>query len=368
MILYHFTFLDRFGLTKSGQFEWTADLRPEPSAEWAEILGFAPEPMVWLTTEPNPKHMWVEDAYEAIVSGRCLRITVDLDDLDRDTQRLVHWRDYLDDLERLVHWRDDLDRDTQRLVRWWPSNYHSPKFVEMWDRNAAHGAWGGTGAVWVYFGTIANAQHRAVKIWRRITSAEAIGWITKAVPKGKKPTAADMELLVKVANAERDWVNRDRDPVKENSDSVQIQKARAVFKHLRGLRTDLPGLVDVYAQNEPGEPVTRCLSRLAEALDELANVAPYMFDKPQRSKETWHVVMWALKAPIEEGLRAAGEEVIGDQDTSPLPKVMCFALEFIFGRTFEPAAVARELREKRFPRKKNEKPKSTSPPKGKTSP
>jgi hypothetical protein len=136
MILYHFTNFAQFGMTKPGEFEWTADLKPFRSTEWtAEILGFAPPPMVWLTTEPNPKRTWV-DASGKNVSGVRLRVTVDL---DRNSRRLVRFADYL---RQRAPWLD----------------YAGISNTE------ARGAWGGPEAVWVYFGTIARARHRAVCI------------------------------------------------------------------------------------------------------------------------------------------------------------------------------------------------------------
>jgi hypothetical protein len=135
MILYHFTTLDQFGMTKPGIFEWTADLKPFPSNDYTHVLGFAPPPMVWLTTEPNPKRTWV-DASGKNVSGVRLRVTVDL---DRNDRRLVRWLDY--------------------------TRQHRPEFDFAGICNRyARGAWGGPGAVWVYFGTIARARHKTVVI------------------------------------------------------------------------------------------------------------------------------------------------------------------------------------------------------------
>jgi hypothetical protein len=123
-------------MTKPGEFEWTADLKPFRSTEWtAEILGFAPPPMVWLTTEPNPKRTWV-DASGKNVSGVRLRVTVDL---ERNSRRLARWSDYM--------------------------HQHAPEFDFIGTINrTCPDAWGGPEAVWVYFGTIANARHRGVCI------------------------------------------------------------------------------------------------------------------------------------------------------------------------------------------------------------
>jgi hypothetical protein len=135
MILYHFTRLAQFGMTKPGTFRWTADLLPYATNDYTNVLGFVPEPMVWLTTEPNPKGTWVDDSGRA-ASGVVLRVTVDL---ERNSRRLVRWSDYM--------------------------RRHAPGFDYVGACNKwAPGVWGGPEAVWVYFGTIANARHRGVNI------------------------------------------------------------------------------------------------------------------------------------------------------------------------------------------------------------
>jgi hypothetical protein len=128
--LYHFTTLARFGFNEPGQVDWTADLIPAPSAEWKEILGETP--VVWLTTEPDPRVTWEKQP------DVLLRIMVKLP----SSLRLVRWADYL------AKYRPDTLAD--------------------WEANAPL-AWGGPTAVWVYFGTIPNANHRAVTVWEAVT-------------------------------------------------------------------------------------------------------------------------------------------------------------------------------------------------------
>ena len=131
IILYHFTIPARFGINEPDRFDWTADLRPAPSAEWMKILGETP--VVWLTSEPNPRVTW-EQRPDVL-----LRITVKLD----RSLRLVYWADYL--------------------------AKNQPDTLAVWEANAPM-AWGGPTSVWVYFGTIPNASHRAVTIWEAATA------------------------------------------------------------------------------------------------------------------------------------------------------------------------------------------------------
>jgi hypothetical protein len=130
MVLYHFTTPARFGINELSEFDWTADLQPAPSAEWKKILGETP--VVWLTSAPDPKVTW-EERPDVL-----LRITVKVD----RSLRLVRWADYL-------------------------AKYR-PDTLAAWKINDPL-AWGGPTAVWVYFGTIPNANHRAVTVWEAAT-------------------------------------------------------------------------------------------------------------------------------------------------------------------------------------------------------
>jgi hypothetical protein len=141
MKLYHFTrigkFFEREGEQewtadlREGEQEWTADLKPFPIDEdWADKIGFVTEPVVWLTSEPNPKATFQDDT-------GLWRITVEL---DRNTRRLVRWEEYL---------RKHLPGVVDRLNNLPPG--------PMRD------AWGGVGCIYLYFGTVLNARHRAVE-------------------------------------------------------------------------------------------------------------------------------------------------------------------------------------------------------------
>jgi hypothetical protein len=62
MKLYHFTQAHKFFDT-AGDHGWTADLKPSSNDDWRDMLGFIPEPMVWLTSEPNPKKAFVRPVH-----------------------------------------------------------------------------------------------------------------------------------------------------------------------------------------------------------------------------------------------------------------------------------------------------------------
>jgi hypothetical protein len=132
---YHFSNVNRF-FREPSDLKLTADLLPCPSnLNIPNIPGDA-ERVVWLTTEPNPESTW-SDAPSVL-----LRITVDL---DRNSRRLRRWLD---------------------CVREYGGDAAVIAMTEIVNRDAP-GAWGGPEAVWVYFGTIANARHRAVELWGR---------------------------------------------------------------------------------------------------------------------------------------------------------------------------------------------------------
>jgi hypothetical protein len=198
---------------------------------------------------------------------------------------------------------------------------------------------------------------------RRIVTLAQVGcWFTKAVGNrgGKKWRPADADVHVnRIVNLlnEQHWFQRrrDRDPVKESRNEIVTQKARAILvmlrklqPPLRDLQSDLPWLRDIYSRNEPEAQVTYCLSRLFEAMVGLEKVAPYLFDPPApgRPKETWQIVARSLREPIEVALSATGLSVYPGDD-SPIVKVMCRALKAVFGKSFVPDTVARELRGKR---------------------
>jgi hypothetical protein len=185
---------------------------------------------------------------------------------------------------------------------------------------------------------------------RKISSAEVKGWFSVH---GKKLAGGDVELIVKLVNAQRVWARRPRDRVKENRDEVDIQKAREILATLRNLqsllrhlRSDLPWLRDTHSKTEPEAEVTLCLSLLVDAVSDLRTVAPHLFEPPAqgRPSATWRIVAHQLKGPVEKALRKAGLKDVSCGDNSPLVTVTRLALEAIGEPPVDKSTVARELR------------------------
>jgi hypothetical protein len=81
--LYHFTRISYF-IDTPGEHSWAWDLKPSSNDDWRDILGFVPQPMVWLTRESTPKRAFARP--ESL-----WRLTVELG----ESPRLVRWEDYL---------------------------------------------------------------------------------------------------------------------------------------------------------------------------------------------------------------------------------------------------------------------------------
>jgi hypothetical protein len=122
MKLYHFTRISNF-VDTPGEHNWAWDLKPSSDDDWRDILGFVPEPMVWLTREPKPTRAFV-------CPEPLWRLTVELG----ESRRLVRWEDY--------------------LLKFLPS-----AVVLMAEKNPRVAeAFGGIACTYAYFGTISRSR------------------------------------------------------------------------------------------------------------------------------------------------------------------------------------------------------------------
>src|SRR4051812_38953144 len=197
-----------------------------------------------------------------------------------------------------------------------------------------------------------------------ITSGQVIEWFREAATKRrpKVPKERDVWLLVRTINELRRRPYSERElriadpalPVARLADldlldDSEMKKVAGVQEHLRGLRSQLPHLVDVFDADQLVDPlVTHRLKQLQSALDALFEDAQYFFvpPKPGGQDRAWHIYVEVLRRAIEPVLKAVDRRPSVNPD-GLLVTILVRALQVVCGWTYSRVTISTELKRAR---------------------